>query len=116
MGKTKSQIIHGGQSWKIYNYEREALFHTDTGNTKFPLGLNNWILDKKNKNKISTSNLKVPPVQSMESGISNPIPKNKKNPRHRQLKINLAVEQPGNICCNDGSCDPFLSTISTCTT
>ena len=108
MGKTKSQIIHEGQSWKIYNYEKETMFHTNIGNTKFPLGLNGWISEKKNKNKnknkISTSNLKVPSVQSMESGKSIPNPMNKKDLRHRQLKINLAVEQPGNFCCNDGSC------------
>ena len=103
MGKTKSQIIHEGQSWKIYNYEMEALFHTDTGITKFPLGLNDWILEKKNKSKnknnISTCNFKVKPTKITDSVINNC-----NNNKKRQLKINLAVEQPGNICCNDGSC------------
>ena len=79
------------------------MFHTNIGNTKFPLGMNDWILEKKNKtknkNKISTCNFKVKPTKTMESVINNC-----KNTSKRQLKINLAVEQPGNFCCNDGSC------------
>ena len=95
IGKTKSKIIHDGHYWNISNMKGEVIFSKQL--EKFPLGINEW---HSNRN-ISNHN------NNFNNGLNRRMNHNHANTPHaisRTLNLHRFVDQPGNFCCDDGTC------------
>ena len=106
-GKTKSRMIQEENYWKIYNSNKEEMFYLGINDTSFPLGINLWRFDIR-RNEWCNPGEKSRGAMKGWCWNESKNKYVKGNWKHtlRKLKLHKAVEQPGNFCCNDGTCIP----------
>ena len=89
IGKTKSKIVFDEHFWNISNMNGEVMFYKRL--EKLPLGINEW----------------HPIISSNNNHFNNGLNRRMNHTNThalRTLNLHRFVTQPGNFCCDDGTC------------